>query len=771
MYDLILKKNKNDNDKWRGVVITVTCIFFCICVAIIVLDNTLGIFDLNGSKMKNCSTRHNNRKISKPLTSFENNFNLKETDGECSVTIESEGCAISCDGVTVQDILKSDVDICGGRNVILILKSLSIPNGKLEEGWLNDFPLPIKSLQISESVDELGERVFSGVPFQKLSILILDNTNLSNLKKNTLEGSKLVRMEFRFIDTRTVDFEWGFLQPVATTLKILQIQRCYLEPEDIVNLTGTGTTLQIVELDMMYNSIEYLKNNSFIDIPRVSQLYLTDCNIKYMEKNTFNGIGQALSLLSINKNSLSTLPKGIFRGFQATSSNFGLYDISNNPWICDCDLLWLKYFYITHKGVYFGGGKIPFLCYTDEGAQDYTKVDFCPNKTTTTSSTTLSTLKPTTETVITPEPTRLTSGYHSSSTGSETSSEIITTGKLTTPTPLESTSTMSVIFSDPTTDVTAVTEAQTTKPTEYISIACDDCTKKMYKSSNINRIYSHTLSVRNGSITYDFYELEGTPNYEITLHNSVDDDYMIWFNVDQHDERGCEYNIKEVVNLQKLSFNKKYIICLLGKNDSTVSPFDCTSLFVPPEWSEKAWIFNKDKVLLIVMYVITLVIIVAITVLIVYCIIKRHPKLIKSNKKLTEEEDVIFNNNHGVPSVNSLYSASDGYLSPRILTRRWSSRKLSTISEKDYEGSFNAVYNVSEGHLYEAPPLPPNHPSRWRQLECGNDFFPSSIYLNRRNSFINEIRHPVSPAQDNVRSKSLPEENSKYFAFHLSKLK
>ncbi|XP_028129486.2 uncharacterized protein LOC114325584 [Diabrotica virgifera virgifera] len=762
MYDLILKKNKNDNDKWRGVVITVTCIFFCICVAIIVLDNTLGIFDLDSPKIKNCSTEHGRRKISKPKLS---NFKLKETDGRCYVSIQSEGCAITCDGATVQDILKSDVDNCGGRNVILTLKGLSIPNGKLEEGWLNGFPLSVTSLQISESVDDLGDRVFSGVPFQILSVLILDNTNLSQLKKNILEGSKLKRMEFRFIDTRQVDFEWGLLQPVASSLEILQIQRCYLEAEDIINLTGTGTTLQIVELDMMYNSIEYLKSNSFIDIPRVVQLYLTDCNIKYVEKDAFSGIGHALNLFSINKNSLSTLPKGIFSGFQATSSNFGIYDISDNPWICDCDLLWLKEFYITHKGIYFGGGQIPFLCHTDEGAQDYTKVDFCPSKTTTTTSTTLTTsttsttLKPTTQKVITPQPTRLTS--------TKTSNEI-TTEKLTS-LPSKSTSTISVTFSNPTTDKTTTTQAQPVDPTEYISITCDDCTRKMYKSSTINRIYSHTLSVRNGSITYDFYELEGTPNYEITLHNSVDNEYMIWFNVDQHDERGCEYNIKEVVNLQRLSFSQRYILCLLRKNESTVSPFDCTSLVVPPEWSEKTWIFNKDKVLLIVMYVITLVIIVTITVLIVYCIIKRHPKLIKSNKKLTEEEDGIFNSNQSFPSVNSLYSTSNGYLSPRILTRRWSSRKLSTISEKDYEGSFNAVYNVTEGHLYEAPPLPPNHPSRWRKLECENEFFPSSLYLNRRNSFINEIRHPVSPALDNVRSKSLPEENSRYIAFHLSK--
>ncbi|XP_057667930.1 uncharacterized protein LOC130900928 isoform X2 [Diorhabda carinulata] len=728
MYDLILKRNKQQ-DKWRFLIISGTCVFFCICIALIILDNTMGIFDLDENGTTNCSGRSS-------LTKLENGMkpNQLRQKQSCLIQNNQAYCQVTCTRIKAEEIVNSNnFSICESTYVHLILENIEYNDKGIQSNWLEGFSHNIKILEIKGStISYIGDRSFSESPFQDLSRLVLENTNISYIRKNTFQGSKITDFEFRSDIPIMVDFAFGALQPLSNTLSSFQLNRCILEPQSLVNLTGTNSTLKsLVLMDLRFNSILYLKSYSFVDIPNVYQIFLSSSEIMAMEAKVFEGVGAVLSSLSIDNNKLESLPEGIF-DYVST----GLINISGNKWLCNCDLLWFKEFYEKEYYTHFGGGNIPFICSTNEGEKNYTDVDFCSSTTskfdiiTTTSNYNTTTTPITTTITITPE------------SNSTTTNRFTSTTKTT-----ESPRTSFL----PTTSTISPTEI-TLPPinNNLINISCNDCSKRNSFTAKNDRLYSHTVSVRNGTITYDFYEIDDTPYYEIKLRNSVETDYMIWFDTNDHNDVGCEYNIEEVVELRRLKFGKTYIICLLKRNETTVSPFDCTDLLVSHQWDDKPWIVNKDKVLIIALYIVILLVLITVTATVMYCTIKRHPKLIGATK-------TVYENN--ISPAPSMYSISDGYLSPkyyeRVLTKRKSSRKLSTISERDFEGAFNVVYNVSEFHSYEPPPLPLNHPTLWRKLDNEDEFCSSSSPLRRCNSSKFE-RFCISPIDECCRSKSLP---------------
>lgn len=425
----------------------------------------------------------------------------------------------------------------------------------------------------------------------------------------------------------------------------------------------------------------------------------------------------------------------------------GTIQIDSNHWNCNCDLEWLKTFYINNSHNYFKDGNELFQCDTDNGIKNYSEVDFCPPSTTV-DTTTLS-FSPTTTTKSSTKDTTTTNGTTTSMRPTTTTS--VTTTKRTT--------TIDSTISVPTVGPTASILTSTSSPEDFISFVCKDCMRASPFNLHLSRDYSHSVAVRNGSIIYDFYQIQGTPYYDINLRNSIYNDYMIWFNVDNHDEMGCLYNVNEKVTLESLNYARKYLICLLKSDNDVVSPFDCTSLLVPPTWENTPWIFNKDKVLLLVLLIIIILIAVLVSAGTIYFMIRNNPKLIKATKKVNTDKTNTFDKDYQYVNPLSFYSTSDGYLTPKMNKRitsmnsmRRLSRKLSTISERDFEGPFSVIYNVSKinEQLYEPPPLPPNHPSKWRKIEMEDEHLSSAPEESLCDSIKLENNYITNSVQENV---------------------
>ncbi|KAJ8951047.1 hypothetical protein NQ314_007747 [Rhamnusium bicolor] len=564
---------------------------------------------------------------------------------------------------------------CRISEMKLNLQEVDFNNNTIVQGWLKDLSRDVEELTIASSfLQEIGESAFAGKPFVYLNELVITDSRIRVLRKHAFINSKLQTFEFR-CSNRRITIEHNALEPISNYLTILQLSQCIDDFQAVRNITGTGASTfnKLVEIDLRFNTFNNILNRSFIGAPQLISLYLSENNINSIELEAFRGIQSSLQLLSLRNNRLSTLLEGVFNGF----TRGGRIDIGGNPWNCDCDLLWLKYFYIKNLELYFGNGTIPFTCTVG----NYDVVEFCPVSSTT---------------------------IHDNATNNNTITEA--------------------------TNITTTTGTTTENPYSYVYLQCSNVADFQDISlEGMNRIFSHSVSVRNSTILYNFFQIEGTPYFELKVMNNVGTDYLIWINSRNTSDYGCVHDIQESVQLKNLQYGMTYTICLLKEEADTVAPFDCTSLTVPLEWKNNAWILNKHIPFVIGGVIGIALAIILLTSLIMFYTIRQNPKLIKGNKRVVivrnKSADALVMPNYERQQYlpPSIYTNSEGYLTPRnkmydkINERRF--RHLNTITEKFYNdiqatssrnlGSCSSsVHRRSVGSVvYEPPPLPPNHPS------------------------------------------------------------
>ncbi|KAJ8910442.1 hypothetical protein NQ315_016987 [Exocentrus adspersus] len=611
----------------------------------------------------------------------ETNFCFLEDQADCIIA-----CQNTVDVNISALINKLNLGDCSIQNIKLILYDVYFTNHTMNHGWLNGTSPDIQELTIhSPLLMEINEGAFSGKPFESLQTLVIADTRIKYLRKYVFKDTKLQTFEFRCNVAGNIYIEFNALEYIANYLSTLQFNQCIDDFVAVTNITGTGTAMfnKLTSIDISYNTFTNIASYAFVNTPQLISLYLISNNINCIDVKAFEGIGNSLQLLSLRSNKLRTLQEGVFDGF----TRGGQIDIYGNPWDCDCDLAWFKEYYIRNIQRYFLNGSIPFICRT---FKDYSEVQFCP----------------------------------STSKRPEMVTTTTTTNEIETMTP---------------TKTSTVVIATTQSPEDFIYLDCTDITTYPDISlEGLNRIYTHKVQVRNGTIVYNFYQIEGTPDFEIKILNNVGSEYLLWINTKNSSDYGCVTNVQDTVILSNLHYGYTYTICLLKETADTVTPFDCTALTVPLEWNNCPWLLNKHMPLVIGGLIGIILAIIIVTSTVMFYTIRQNPKLIRGNKRVVivrnkSADALVMPNYDRQPYIPpSIYTNSEGYLTPRnklyekVHERRI--RPLNSITEKFYQdlhGSTSRqprsnytgfLHRRSAGsEVYEAPPvappLPPNHPS------------------------------------------------------------
>lgn len=396
-------------------------------------------------------------------------------------------------------------------------------------------------------------------------------------------------------------------------------------------------------------------------------LYLEKNGLNELEINTFHLLS-SLETLQISNNQLTTIPQGVFSDLHSLKR---LY-IGENPWICECSLQWLKDLLINTSIVSDGSHK----CYNEDG-DDFENVDF--------------------------------------------GCESVTTIPVTTAAP----------------------------DSETVTIHCRNLYLfPLVVTATVQRSYFQTVGIRNQSVYLEIFELDTSPpSLEIKVHGSLRKYHMFWYNVKNYSDYGCVTHIKDTVVMPNLRCDDFYTLCILLNGETTASPYDCFGFAVPHAWENRTWIPNKMIGIIVGGVSILLVLSIIITSVVVFYCIRQNPKLISGNKRVIivgnkTVEAMIMPKSYTKPTAPPAANCHGAYLTPNNNVSARRKHMLRSMSEcsifsspgsyitTEHQADIHEFYsrqravrryyqNVDETiavdeHIYERPPVPPNHPSEMR---------------------------------------------------------
>ncbi|KAI4887365.1 hypothetical protein NFI96_027512 [Prochilodus magdalenae] len=218
-----------------------------------------------------------------------------------------------------------------------------IPHGIPHGTWL---------LDLSENMlPELRSSTFTGI--WTLRILLLQSSGIQVLQSQALSSlSFLEKLDLSYNDLRVLsqDFSYGL-----TALKDLRLDHNFLERletrsfarlESLEKLDLSHNHIWVIQcgafhgltnlkqLNLAWNQLPMLHSRLFTMQQRLSILLLGHNNISSIDTEAFTPL-QSLSLLSLEANQLVSLKFKTFLNLQTPSMHL---ELSENPWVCDCDL-------------------------------------------------------------------------------------------------------------------------------------------------------------------------------------------------------------------------------------------------------------------------------------------------------------------------------------------------------------------------------------------------------------------------------------------------
>ncbi|GAB0094888.1 hypothetical protein DMENIID0001_102140 [Sergentomyia squamirostris] len=212
---------------------------------------------------------------------------------------------------------------------------------------------------INSDIRSIDEKAFGSCCFLNLETLVLKNLEIEKMiSKNIFKGLEhLQRLEL--INFPISLFSNEVLVPFARNLKILVFEEMTILQFPVQNITGkfSRNLTSLNYLSLKHNHLTEVNKSSFAALGDITEIDLSDSNIKSIGMKAFDGT-KALKKLFLNSNHIESLPEEIF---DVILENPGaLIDLSQNPFTCDCNLRQLQqYLYdprTSHKFV------LPLTC-------------------------------------------------------------------------------------------------------------------------------------------------------------------------------------------------------------------------------------------------------------------------------------------------------------------------------------------------------------------------------------------------------------------------
>ncbi|XP_070204900.1 toll-like receptor 2 [Littorina saxatilis] len=231
---------------------------------------------------------------------------------------------------------------------------------------------------------DLIDNKFSGfkgkqICLPKLHTLSLNKNNIKHIKTDMFGGHRFPRLrQLNLGDITSIKAidEFAFRNP---RLRFLGLNRCQIRFSDVsVNPLCFAESPRLVQLQLDHNFLAGLLDEKFSQlfgsVKNLTRLYLGKCDIHSISKRAFATGMRRLSELYLHRNKIADLPDGVFDSLNSLQKlTLGLnqlhtvqeslfspelrgrlvhLDLSGNPFICDCNLLWLQKWFVASSSLF-----------------------------------------------------------------------------------------------------------------------------------------------------------------------------------------------------------------------------------------------------------------------------------------------------------------------------------------------------------------------------------------------------------------------------------
>ena len=187
----------------------------------------------------------------------------------------------------------------------------------------------------NNGITKLSSNTFIHTP--NLKTLLLTSNGIKNIYKDAFVGLK----NLEFLDLKDNDIVEISAETFSATsnLRYLDLSKNHdfgteKVKNDVATLLKPLTKLYLVRLDSM--NLQNLPHDVFYNLTELSEINIGTNLLSNLDSTMFKD-QEKLTVLSIRKNKLLSISRDIL---ESLSSHLQKFDISENMFRCDCDLLW-----------------------------------------------------------------------------------------------------------------------------------------------------------------------------------------------------------------------------------------------------------------------------------------------------------------------------------------------------------------------------------------------------------------------------------------------